>query len=181
MEITSKSRDISPMLDKQLLHAQVFRTYIEEYSEEVSASELKSSGGMAASRYISKPVTLASGFDSTGMEVKIDISRQTGTDAEVYCRVLARNDMAVTNGIYDRPWVKMPLVSPETKTFSGTDEIYSQETYRLLEPDLGYTVTTGNNIAKYEDFATYQVKVVFYSGNPVYQPRLQSLSAISLI
>jgi hypothetical protein len=106
IEITSKSKDISPMLDKQLLHAQVFKTFIEEYSEEISASELKPTGGMAAARYISKPVTLAEGFDSTGLEVKIDISRQIGTDAEVFCRVLARTDGSIANGIYDKYWVK---------------------------------------------------------------------------
>jgi hypothetical protein len=181
IEITSKSKDISPMIDKQLLHAQVFKTYIEEYSEEISNSELKPSGGLAAARYISKPVSLAQGFDSTGLEVKIDISRQVGTDAEVYCRVLARNDKTITNGVYDRPWIKMPLINPDVKTFAGTDEIYSTETYRVLEPDLGYTTTTNNDVAKYEDFGTYQVKVVFYSGNPVYQAKLKSLSAISLI
>lgn len=181
IEITSKSKDISPMIDKQLLHAQVFKTYIEEYSEEISASELKPSGGLAAARYISKPVSLAQGFDSTGLEVKIDISRQVGTDAEVYCRVLSRNDKTITNGIYDRPWIKMPLINPDVKTFAGTDEVYSTETYRVLEPDLGYTAITNNDIAKYEDFGTYQVKVVFYSGNPIYQAKLKSLSAISLI
>ena len=75
----------------------------------------------------------------------------------------------------------MPLINPDVKTFAGTDEVYSTETYRVLEPDLGYTAITNNDIAKYEDFGPYQVKVVFYSGNPIYQAKLKSLSAISLI
>ncbi len=74
---------------------------------------------------------------------------------------------------------RMPLVTPSEKTFCGTDVVYNTETYRILEPGLGYTVPTSS--AKYETFAYYQVKVVFYSSNPIYQPRLQSLSAISVI
>lgn len=180
IEITSKSTDVSPMIDRQLLAAQVFREFVTDYTTTISESELKASGGLAKARYISKPVALADGFDSTGLEVKIDVCRQTGTDVEVYCRVLSRNDKSVTNGIYDRGWIRMPLIAPTEKTFSGTDTtLYATETYRLLEPDLGYTV--GSENAKYEDFATYQVKVVFYSNNPVYQAKLKSLSAISLI
>ena len=181
IEITSKSADISPMLDRQLLAAQVFTEYVTDYTAEISASELKSSGGLAKARYISKPVALADGFDSTGLEVKIDVNRQVGTDVEVFCRVLARNDVSVTNGIYDRPWELMPLISPAQKTFAGTDNtVFFTETYRILEPELSYTVNTSDG-GTYEDFAYYQIKVVFYSNNPVYQARLQSLSAISLI
>jgi hypothetical protein len=179
IEITSKSKDISPMLDNQLLAAQVFKSNITEYTEQISNSELKPSNGSAQARYISKPVALASGFDSTGLEVKIDVARQIGTDVEVFCRVLARDDTSVSNGIYDKNWIKMPLVTPSEKTFCGTDVIYSTETYRILEPRLGYKVAASS--AKYETFAYYQVKVVFYSNNPLYEPSLKSLSAISVI
>ena len=179
IEITSKSKDISPMLDNQLLAAQVFKTNITDYTQAISDSELKANNGSAQARYISKPVALASGFDSTGLEVKIDVARQVGTDVEVFCRVLARDDTSVSNGINDKYWIRMPLVTPSEKTFCGTDVIYNTETYRLLEPRLGYKVAASS--AKYETFAYYQVKVVFYSNNPLYQPSLKSLSAISVI
>jgi hypothetical protein len=167
IEITTKSKDISPMLDNQLLAAQVFKTNITDYTQAISDSELKPSNGSAQAMYISKPVALASGFDSTGLEVKIDVARQVGTDVEVFCRVLARDDNTVSNGISDKYWIKMPLVTPSEKTFCGTDVIYSTETYRLLEPRLGYKVASSS--AKYETFAYYQVKVVFYSNNPLYE------------
>ena len=181
IELTSKNKDVSPMLDRQLLAAQIFRDYITNYSILISQSELKPSNGLAKARYISKPVSLAEGFDSTGIEVKIDVCRQAGTDVEVFCRVLGRNDTSVSNGIYDRPWQLMPLVSPKEKTFTGTDSTtYFTETYRILEPELGYDVSVADG-GKYETFGTYQVKVVFYSGNSVYQAKLSSLSAVSLI
>jgi len=184
IEMTTKDRNITPMLDKQLIQAQVFRTAINEYSKTLSDSELQPNNGNALARYISKPVSLADGFDSTGLEVKLFISRQIGTDVDVFCRVLARNDTSVTNGIYDRPWILMPLVMPKSKTYAGTDEIFQEETYRILEPYLSYTGTspTGTEITgKFDDFAYYQVKVVFYSSNPVYLPKLKSLSATSVI
>jgi len=181
LELTSKNKDISPMLDRQLLATQIFKDMVTDYTTAISQSELKSSNGAARARYISKPVALADGFDSTGLEVKIDVCRQAGTDVEVFCRVLARNDTSVSNGIYDRPWQLMPLISPTQKTFAGTDStIYYTETYRMLEPDLGYTVSTTDS-GKYESFAYYQVKVVFYSSNSVYQAKLASLSAVSVI
>jgi hypothetical protein len=181
IELTSKTKDVSPMLDRQLLAAQIFRDYITDYTTSISQSELKPSGGLAKARYISKPVSLADGFDSTGLEVKVAVNRQPGTDIEVFCRVLARNDKSVSNGIYDRPWTLMPLLSPAQKSFAGTDQTaFTIETYRILEPDLGYSVSTTDG-GKYEDFAYYQVKVVFYSNNSVYQARIASLSAVSVI
>lgn len=184
IQMTTKDRNITPMLDKQLIQAQIFRTAIDEYSKTISDSELKSTNGGALARYISKPVSLADGFDSTGMEVKLSISRQIGTDVDVFCRVLARNDNSVTNGIYDRPWLLMPLVLPKAKTYAGTEEIYQEETYRILDPLLSYigTSPTGTAITgNFDDFAFYQIKVVFYSSNPVYLPRLKSISAVSVI
>jgi hypothetical protein len=78
----------------------------------------------------------------------------------------------------------MPLVLPKAKTYAGTEEKYQEETYRILDPLLSYIATspTGTAITgKFDDFAYYQIKVVFYSSNPVYLPKLKSISAISVI
>lgn len=187
ISLTTKNADVSPTLDKQLLKAQVFRNRITEYTEAISASELNPNNGTAGSRYISKPVSLAEGFDSTGLEVKLDVNRKIGTDVEVFCRVLSRDDKAFTNGIVDRSWVKMPLVAPSAKSFAGASETkFSTETYKILEPGLAYSVTanaTSNAsvTASYENFAHYQVKVVFYANNPVYIPKIKNLVATSVL
>lgn len=185
--MTSKSSDVSPILDAQLLKAQIFRNNITEYSDEISQSELRPYGGTAKSRYVSKIVTLQEGFDSTGLEVKVDVNRQVGTDIDVYARVLARDDKSFTDGIQGRPWVKMPLVAPAVKSFAGTDATsFTTETYRLLEPSLTYTSNSNvqSNIqitSTYEDFSQYQVKIVFYSNNPAYLPKLKRLVATSVL
>jgi hypothetical protein len=109
---------------------------------------------------------------------------KTCTDIDVFCRTLSRNDTSFSNGIFDRYWKKMPLVYPVSKTFAGTSDTFSQETYRILEPNLEYTANAGPNTnitANFEDFSHYQIKVVMYSSDPINVPRLKNLSATSLI
>jgi hypothetical protein len=170
------------MLDKQLMAGQVFKLAVTDYSKEISDSELKSSNGGALARYISKPIGLADGFESTGIQVKLDVNRKIGTDIEVFCRVLAKDDKSLSNGIYDRPWVRVPLKTPAAKTFAGTTSKFFTEIYSILEPELNYTsVTTTGVSATFKDFSFYQIKVVFYTNNPVYMPTIKSLSATSLV
>jgi hypothetical protein len=185
--MTTKSEDISPMLDRQLVNAQVFNSLVEPYSESISESELKSTDGTAKSRYISKIVSLQEGFDSTGLEVKVDVNRKTGTDIEVYGRVLSRTDNAFSAGIRNKSWVRLPLHLPKEKSYAGISDVqYTQETYRLLEPALTYNniANVASNVAvtaTYSDFAQYQVKIVFYSNNPTYLPRIKNLTATSVL
>ncbi len=187
VSLTTKSEDVSPMLDLQLTKAQVFKNTVTPYSTEISNSELRSNNGDATARYISKVVSLSEGFDSTGLEVRLDVNRKLGTDVEVFGRVLSRNDKSFDIGILGRPWVKLPLVSPTTKSYAGTnDDAFTQEVYRLLEPSLSYTVSpnVAANVSitgSYEDFAHYQIKVVFYANNPVYLPKIRKLVATSLL
>jgi len=187
VSLTTKSEDVSPMLDKQLFKSQIFRNTVNAYSSDISSSELKPNNGSARSRYISKVVSLAEGFDSTGLEVRVDVNRKIGTEIEVFGRVLSRNDKAFSTGIQARPWVRLPLVSPAAKSFAGTDDdTFVQEVYRLLEPDLEYTVSSAvasavDVTASYKDFAHYQIKIVFYANNPIYLPKIKKLVATALI
>lgn len=189
ISLTTKSPDVSPILDRQLLKAQIFKNNIAPYSTVVSDSELYPRGGFAKSRYISKIVPLQEGFDSTGLEVKLLVNRKIGTDIEVFGRVLSRQDKSLTNGILDRPWTRLPLVQPITKTFAGTsDEVFFEEIYRTLEPGLAYDYVGNTTIAssvtttaEYIDFAFYQIKVVFYAQDPNYLPKIKDLVAIALI
>ena len=181
VSLTSKNKDVTPILDKDLINTQLFRTYITPYSNDISLSELRPAGGTAQCRYISKPVALADGFDSTGIEVVLDVSRPIGSDIEVFCRVLARDDKGVSNGINDRPFIKMPLTFPGAKTYSGTKDIFSTEKYKILDPFLSYSSTANGLTATFNDFSFYQIKVVFYASDPLYPPKLRYLSASALI
>lgn len=187
ISLTTKSEDVAPILDRQLIKLQLFTNNVLPYSAELSASELNPYHGYAKSRYISKIVSLAEGFDSTGIEISMDVNRKVGSDIDVFCRVLSREDKSFSNGIRDRRFVKVPLVTPKTKSFAGTDETeFTNETYRLLYPSLTYSNTvnpseTTETSSTYDTFAYYQIKVVFYASNPVYLPKIKNLVAMSLL
>jgi hypothetical protein len=188
VSLTTKSADVSPILDKQLIKGMAFRNLVRPYTQEISNSELNARHGSAVTRYLSKVVALQEGFDSTGIQVQVDVNRKVGTDIEVFARVLGRNDKALTAGINDRPFVRLPLVSPTSKSFAGTsDDDFTTETYKLLEPELSYTYsanTFSSNVltnSYFDTFAYYQVKIVFYASNPVYLPKIKNMIATSLL
>jgi hypothetical protein len=187
ISMTTKSADVAPILDRQLIKSQVLRNAVTEYNADISNSELSASNGTAKARYISKVVTLQQGFDSTGLDVKVNVNRKVGTDIEVFARVLAKNDKAFSAGIAARPWVKMPLFAPTTKSFAGTDDtLFTEENYKLTSPSLAYsnTANVDANIAvtsSYEDFNQYQIKIIMYASNPVYLPKIKNLVATSVL
>jgi hypothetical protein len=187
ISVTTKSSDVSPILDKQLIKAQVFRTNITPYTTTISDSELGSNNGDALSRYISKVVTLTENLDSTGLEVRMEVNRKKGSDIEVFARVLSRNDKSYTAGIAAKNWLRIPLAAGQTKSYAGTDDTsFGLEIYKLLEPGFEYTSNKGlsdteQQESTYDDFFQYQIKVVFYASDPVYLPKIRKLIATSLI
>lgn len=187
VSLTTKNPDVSPMLDKQLFKSQIINQKVLPYSADLSESELNPNNGTARARYISNIVSLQDGFDSTGIEVKVDVNRKIGTDIEVFARTLAREDRQSASGIKARRWTRLPLVEPTQKSFAGSsDSLFNQETYRVLEPGLTYsnTANVNSNVAvtgTFETFAHYQIKVVFYSNSPTYIPKIKNLVATSLL
>lgn len=188
VSLTTKSSDVSPILDKQLIKGMAFRNLVRPYTEEIANSELNPRHGSAITRYLSKVVALQEGFDSTGIQVQLDVNRKIGTDIDVLARVLGRNDKALTAGINDRPFIKLPLSSPATKSFAGTsDEDFTTETYKTLDPELAYAYsanTFSSNVlttSYFDTFAYYQIKIVFYASNPVYLPKIKNMIATSLL
>lgn len=189
VSLTTKSADIAPMLDKQLMKAQLFRNRIVPYSTAVSQSELSPTSGQAGARYVGRIVALQEGFDSTGLEISLDVNRKIGTDIEVFARVLSKEDKVLAGGIIERPWILVPLSSGQSKSFAGTDSsTFVRETYRLLDPELSYSYNaedlinaTTQEVFNFDTFGYYQIKVVFYASNPNYLPVIRNLTATALL
>lgn len=198
---TNNSQDVSPVLDKSRLSLYTFANEIDPYEADTRAAELLPTGGIAHSRYISKVITLASGFDSTGLEVKIDVNRKIGTDIDVFCRVMSSSDINTNNSIDNLPWKRMPLYNKDAtvtapdstegkKSYAGTEETFSAETYKILETDtaattgfdnLYYSALVGDTLTTFKDFNKFQVKVVFYSFDSTIVPKIKNLIATAVI
>lgn len=190
VSLTTKSEDVSPVLDLQLMKAQLIRNRITPYSTAVSQSELSPTNGSAGARYVGKVVALQEGFDSTGIEVSVDVNRKIGTDIEVFVRVLSRDDKILSGGIVERPWTLLPLITGQSKSYAGTSsESYTRETYRLLEPTLAYSYDAASLIDSasagstftFNTFAYYQIKVVYYATDANYLPVIKNLTATALL
>jgi hypothetical protein len=198
---TNDSLDVSPVLDKSRLSLYTFANEIDPYEVDTRNAELLPSNGIAHSRYISKVVTLASGFDSTGLEVKIDVNRKIGTDIDVFCRVMSSTDINTNNSIDNLPWKRMPLYNKDAtitapdstegkKSYAGSSDTFSTEIYKILETDsaattgfdnLYYTALVGDTLTTFKDFNKFQVKVVFYSFDSTIVPKIKNLIATAVI
>jgi len=205
---TNDDADVSPVLDKSKLSLLTFANLIDPYETDTRDAELEPSPNNtpantrpAFSRYISKVVTLASGFDSTGLEVKLDVNRKTGTDIEVFCRVMSGLDINIENSIDNLRWRKMPLynqsataTAPDSlegiKSYAGLSNNFTSETYKILETDseattgiknLNYTALVGDTLTTFKDFNKFQIKVVFYSFDTTIVPKIKNLIATAVV
>ena len=202
---TNNSTDVSPAIDKARTKLYSFKNLIDPFEVDTRASELQYNNGVAQSKYISKIVTLEDGFDSTGIEVKLDVNRKTGTDIDVFCRVISSADNGIDSSIEKKNWRVMPLFNQTAnainessisgsigKKYVGSSETeFKTETYKILEgdslvttgtPNLSYTSNVGTGAATtFTSFNKFQVKVVFYSGNPTIVPKIKNLIATAVI
>ncbi len=185
----NKDTNLSPVLDRQQTGIYTFKHGVSPYSTATSNTEIYSGNSLSRSRYISKMVTLAEEFEFNGIEVSLDVNRKTGTDVEVWTRVLGKSDNINTvpnSDIDTRPWKKLPLVSNGgIKNYIGTsDTLYVTEKYKVLETDsanLSYSADISGTVTSFTSFNRYQVKVVFYSDNYTYQPKIKNLIATAVL
>jgi len=208
VSMENKSKDISPVFDMKQSALYTFKNNIEPYETDTSDTELSYNDGIASSKYISKVVTLENGFDSTGLEVKVAVNRQVGTDIEVFCRVLSPYDSGINSKIENMTWRRMPLfaqyatasgANTAVKSYAGTDgNAFSIETYKILEGDSAGTTGTPNlsyyaNVSsgssqttssptRFDTFTKYQIKIVMYAQTTdTYIPKLKGIIATAVV
>lgn len=166
----------SPVVDLQRMSNIVIKNRISSYNTANTAVEVlpgNGNKGGATSKYITKIVTLADGFNSTGLTVYVDVNRQPGTKIEVYYKVMSPYD----NNLFDQnPYVLMtPILYPGISLADTGANDWTQDTYQAL--DISYSdVSTG---AVYDNFNKFAIKVCFYSENPAVVPQIKNFRAIA--
>ena len=138
-------------------------------------SEFDSSGGPSLARYITKPITLADGFDAGDLRVFLSANKPGTTEVHVYYKVLSGSD---ATPFKDRPYLKMECNNPTTAA-SLTTEDFREYEYR---PSLTNDVVTYSTDAgvTYDSFKTFAIKIVMTSTDPSIVPKVKDLRVIAL-
>ena len=138
-------------------------------------SEFDSSGGPCDARYITKPITLADGFDAGDLRVFLTANKMGVSEVEVFYKVLSASD---ATEFKDRPYQKLVCVNPTT-TPSKTEDEFREYEYRpsLIENQITYTSEDG---VTYDTFKTFAIKIVMTSTDPAIVPKVKDLRIIAL-
>jgi hypothetical protein len=138
------------------------------------------SGGNGNARYITRPITLADGFDSGDIVAYIQAVRPQGTDISVYYKVLSAAD---TQQISNVSWV---LLSKQNDIFSPDQQTPINLVHNTGTNSLGIpngTVNYVHNGTTYPlggKFKTFQIKVVLTANDPTVPPEVQSLRIVAV-
>ena len=144
------------------------------------AGETSPTGGNAASRYLTKKVVLAQGFDSGDLRVYFTAYRPVNTNIYVYYKILSRSDTQVFES---GDWQLMTLIN-------NSSGLYSQArntTYEFIAaPGTGevaqnYVEYTSNvNGQTYNNFNQFAIKIVLATSDTTAVPFLTDVRAIAL-
>jgi len=165
--LASSSSDLSPIIQKDKINVKYIQNSINTKLD-LLIDETDPYRGDAYSKYVTKKVVLADGFDATGIRVLLDVNRLHGTNIEVYVKAVAAEDFSRFEGHY---YQLVPLNGDIN--YSKTDDDFVINEFKIDK----FSYTSGN--VTYNSFKTFIVKVVMYSDNPVNFPRVKNLRAIA--
>ena len=167
-KLSTLDKNISPVIDLDRMSMIMINNIINDRVD-VTIPETTASGGNASAKYVTRAVTLASGFDAKGVKVIFDANMQSGTSFDVFVKVLAADDVGEFNV---KPWIKVPNVDSVTRNSSSYTDFIEQN-YFL--DNISYT----SNGVIHNSFQTFAVKVVMYSGTPAIIPQIKKFRAIA--
>lgn len=168
ISMNTKTSDVSPVVDLDRLSLIGVRNIINSESD-VVIPETYSAGGTAYAKYVTRPVTLADGFDATGLRVIFDINRPLGTSVKVYYKVKASDDDTAFD---DRYYNELAVVEKNIN-FSSNEDQYLIDEYKV--DDIAYT----SNGIQYDSFKVFAIKIVMFSENPAFVPQIKNLRVIA--
>jgi hypothetical protein len=138
-------------------------------------SEYDSSGGPCDAKYITKPITLADGFDAGDLRVYLSANKQGNSEVEVFYKILSGSD---TTDFKDRGYLKMVCANPTT-TPSPTEFDFREYEYRPSLTDNFINYTSENGVT-YDTFKTFAIKIVMTSNDTSIVPKVKDLRMIAL-
>jgi hypothetical protein len=167
--LTTTDPNVSPVIDTDRMSVILINNLVNN-STAVTIPETSSVGGNAYAKYVTRSVTLSSGFDATGITVYFDLNMQVDSSVEVYVKVLAADD---NDTLQNKTWQLVPPTSAITQYSTSYSDWMPAQEYQL--ENISY-VSGG---VTYSNFQTFAVKVVMYSSNPAIVPQIKNFGAIA--
>lgn len=163
--MSTEDRFVTPVIDIARLSSIVVKNLVNDDF----TNELNAINGLATSKYISRKVILADGFESEDLRVYLDAKLPQGSSIKVYYRAAT----ATQDGVFEQlPWYEMNQTGG---TFvEGAFVEYKYDT------NAGAVIVNGSGVPTGEKFKTYSVKIVMLSSIPVNVPEVRALRVIAL-
>jgi len=128
--------------------------------------------GNAQTRYFTRQVTLAEGFDARDIKVYFDAVRPAGTNFYVYYKVLPGTQDS--SRFADQPWRLMTQITPDSTISTRTNQ-YREFEFRT--PTNGaFDAATDTT----DRFKVFSVKVVMATDDTTVVPRVRNFRTLSL-
>ena len=177
-DIITTDPNLSPMIDLERVSAILVNNKINNDSN----NETNATGGNASARYITRILELADGQDAEDIKVKLNAYKPSGTNVEVYYKILNKDD---SDFFDDRSWVEMTQDTSST-TISSSENRDDFRVYDFSIPtanltgslnEVQYVNSQGNT---YTGFKFMSIKIVLTSSSESVVPRVKDLMAIAL-
>ena len=163
--------NVSPIIDIQRLSNVLVYNIINKLETSADLdSELKSYGGTALAKYITKKVTLNLEIPANTISVSFAASLPKGTQVRSYFRVFNTVQDSSDFTIFDRPWQFLGLAS---KTSNSPDKFIDFS----IESSQPFVYVGNTGIT---NFDTCMVKLVLESDNAANVPLIRDFRAIAL-
>jgi len=142
----------------------------------VITSEASSRGGPALAKYISRPVTLAEGFDAGDIRVFLTAYKPSGTDIKVYYKVKSADDPDPFNS------KDYTLMNQKTKStiYSGLNSFNNKIEYEYEPFDTLNSISYSTSTTTFTSFNQYSIKIVLLSESTTKYPIVYDMRAIAL-
>lgn len=169
VRVTMNNTDqyVSPVIDLERVSAILVKNKIDAYSGAINTTELTPISGTAQAKYITRRVTLADGFDASGLNINVLVNRRPGTSIKVYYKILNKYD---TSSFDDKNYVEIPKTTLAGDTiFTNNPNEYAEENYQA------FNITYNNGTVTYDDFNVFAIKIAFFSSNQSVVPQIRAL------
>jgi len=139
--------------------------------------EDKKTGGNAETRYITRNVTLADGFDSGDLRVYLDAYKPKESDILVYYKILSKSDTEQ----FDDKGYQLMTQTTSTNFLSANkgdykELVFAPGTGGVANNSVSYTSGTSS----FSSFKTFSIKIVLTGTSTVDVPKVRNLRVLAL-